>query len=270
MSNKDTLSLLPPSEHFQYFSHIFHANNFIPYDQYEPLPDWSYTQIDVERFENLFLQDSKYILDKKILDLGCHTGYFSYVAQHLGARSIHAVNAREFPVDVAKYAFEQLKVKKEYHFDVHDIEDLNFLSQACDNSDTVLLAMTMEHLRNPFAILETISKSRAQHLLLESAVVNEESVPMVYYSFQSKESAFTAFDDSERSIAVGSCPNLAWYENMLYWLGWKIEYFKLERTFLPRFFATPGLEKFKPSTKNVLTVLCTKFTDEKHKDNYEN
>lgn len=253
-----TNNSLPPANHYQYFSHMFHAEQLIPYNQYTGLDKWDYPSQDLQRFTNLFLQDSSYVKNNRILDLGCHTGYFSYIAKWLGAKTVHGINAREFPLTVAKYAYDQLGIT-DYTFDQHNIEDLEFLKSVCKNKDTVMMTLTLEHLRNPYAILETISNSNIQNFILESSLIENNSEPMLKYYFQTTESAFTVYDDNKKNIAVGSCPNLIWLEQILYWFDWKIEYHKVERQFNANWFATPGLEKFPPRTRNTVVMLCKKF-----------
>lgn len=265
------ISLLPPATHYQYFSHLFHAEKFIPFSEYTPLPDWSYPEADLQRFKNLFLQDLSYIKDCRVLDLGCHTGYFSYIAKHLGAKSIHGVNGRQFPLDTAEYVYSQLGVS-DYKFDQHNIEDLDYLKSVCQNKDTVMLTLVLEHLRNPYAILETISKSDIKNFILESSIFDDTQEPALRYYIQSTKSAFTVYtDDLSKEVAVGCCPNLQWLEQMLYWFGWRIEYHILEHPFNKNWFATQGLEKFPPRTSKTVTIHCKKFNNntDSMKNRYE-
>jgi len=267
------ISLLPPSEHYQYFSYLFHSEILIPYEKYLPdaIPNWPYPSLDLQRFKKLFLEDLDYIKDCRILDLGCHIGYMSYIAKYLGAKSIHGVNARKFPLTVAEYAYSQLDVT-DYKFDQQNIEDLNFLKSACQDKDTVILTQVLEHLKNPYALLETISNSDIKNIIFESSILDDDvGPPKLEYYLQSTEGAFLAYDnDPTKKMTVGSLPNLAWIEQMLYWFGWKIEVHKLDRQFSKNWFATPGLEKNPPRTYKSVTILCQKFdTNSVNKNNYE-
>ncbi len=266
-NNVNNISLLPPATDYQYFSHLFHSEKLIPYHEYIPLQDWAYPDYDLQRFTNLFLEDITYVKDCRILDLGCHTGYFSYIAKHLGAKSIHGVNARKFPLDVAEYAFSQLGVT-EYKFDQHDIEDLDFLKSVCQNKDTLIMTQVLEHLRNPYAVLETISKSDIKNIIFESSITSDIGSPSLEYYMQTTESAFTVYD-ADKTVAIGCCPNLAWIEQMFYWFGWKIETHKLEHRFNKNHFGTPGLEKFPPKTYKTITLLGKKFNANSDKNNFE-
>jgi SAM-dependent methyltransferase len=263
------ISLLPPADHYQYFSHLFHAEKFIPFDEYIPQLNWDYPEFDLQRFKNLFLQDLSYVKDCRILDIGCHTGYFSYIAKYLGAQSIHGINARMHPLKVAEYAYSQLNITN-FKFDQHNIEDLNFLKLVCQDKDTLILTLTLEHLRNPYAILEIISKSDIKNLIFESSIIDDDLDPTLKYYVQSTESAFTVYDDDlSKKVAFGCCPNLAWIEQMLYWFGWRIESRILEHKFNKNHFSTPGLEKFPPRTQKTVTIHCKKFDGLIDKNNYE-
>ena len=249
---------LPPSEHYQYFSHLFHGNKLTPFSEYQPLLNWDYPENDRQRFETLFLTDPSYYQNCHVLDLGCHTGYFSYIAKYLGAKSVHGVNARAFPLDVANFAYRELN-QQDYKFDQGNIEDFDFLKSVCKNKDTVILTLVLEHMRNPYAIMEIIANSDIKNLILESSVFSDEGEPAVKYYRQSTESPFTVFD-GDKTEAFGSIPNVAWFESILYHFGWKIEYNTVEYKFNKNWFAEPNLTKLPPKTPKTLTILCKKFS----------
>lgn len=248
---------LPPADHYQYFSHLFHAEKMIPYDQYQPMSDWDYPSLDRTRFERLFLTDISYIKDCRILDLGCHTGYLSYIAKTLGATSIYGVNARQHPLDVANFAYAQL-MQSNYIFEQGNIEDLEFLEKICKDKDTLIFTQVLEHLRNPYAIIETISNSDIKNLIFESLIFSDEGEPGIKYYLQTTESPFAVYEGGRKN-AIGSCPNLAWLEMILYFFNWRIEFHEVERQFNRNWFADPNLTKFLPQSYKSVTMLCKKF-----------
>lgn len=240
---------IPSAIYYQYFSHMFHGEKLIPFAEYQPDTTWDYPPEDRTRFETLFLTDLSYIKDCRILDLGCHTGYFSYVMKHLGAQSVHGINARQGPLDIANYAFSQLE-QTDYKFEQGNIEDLDFLSRVCKDKDTVFLGLTLEHLRNPYAIIETISNSGVKNFIIESTITSDEGRPTVTYFLQTCESAFTAHD-KDRKIAFGSCPNLSWFETVLYFFDWHIQREDVYRRYNPNWFATPDLVNVMPKLEDL-------------------
>ena len=191
------VSLLPPADHYQYFSHLFHSKTLISYEKYLPnqIPNWPYPSLDLKRFQKLFLEDLNYVKDCKILDLGCHIGYMSYIAKYLGAKSVHGVNSRKFPLTIANYAFSQLGVT-DFKFEQHNIEDLDFLKSACQDKDTVILTQVLEYMKNPYALLETISKSDIKNIIFESSLLDDISPAKLDYYFQSTESDFIGYDNN--------------------------------------------------------------------------
>jgi SAM-dependent methyltransferase len=250
-------SNLPPAEHYQYFSHLFHDQKLIPLTEYKPLDNWEYPALDKSRLEQMFLTDINYIQNQNVLDLGCHTGFFSYTAKHFGAKSVHGINARQPMIDIANYAFDQLS-QTDYCFECGDIEDLDFLKKVCANKDTLLLTLVLEHLRNPHAILKIITESNIQNLVFESTVFSDSGSPSLQYYQQSTDSAFAVYE-SNRKTALGCVPNIAWIDLVLYTLGWKIEHYTVENYFNKNWFATPNLHKLPPSMCKTAFLLATKF-----------
>jgi len=248
---------LPPASHYEYFSHLLHGEKLVPFNKWEGTPGWEYPRLDRKRFETLFLTDPSYYKDCRVLDLGCHSGYFSYITKYLGAKSVHGINARQYPLDVANYAYTQLD-QDNFKFDQGDIEDLDFLKEVCKDKDTLIMTLVMEHLRNPYAILETISKSNIKNFILESGVFSDEGQPSVGYYQQTTESPFTVYHEHQKR-AVGSCPNVAWFDMMLYYFGWKVEYHTVDHMFNENWFAVPNVTDFPPVTHKSLTILCKKF-----------
>jgi len=259
---------LPPKSHYEYFSHLFHSEKLTPYNTFQPDEEFDYPELDRRRFETLFLTDPSYYQDCNILDLGCHTGYFSYITKYLGAKSVHGVNARKYPLEVANYAYSQLG-QDNYKFEQQDIENLDYLKSVCKGKDTLILTLILEHLRNPYAILDIISKSDIKNFIIESSVFSDNlDFPSLRYYKQSTESDFTVFDGDKKE-AIGSVPNVAWFDMMLYYFGWRVEYHTVEHTFNKNWFAVPRLEKVPPMTFKSLTVLCKKFDNTGTKNNYE-
>jgi len=260
-------SNIPSSRYYQYFSHLFHSRKMIPWNEYEPQEDWNYPTYDQNKFEKLFLQDVKYYEGQHIIDIGCHHGYMSYIAKTLGASSVHGINARQHPLDVANFAFEQLNMS-DYLFEKGNIENNVFLKEACQGKDTMIFSETIEHLRNPYLVLETISNSTIQNLVFSCSVSIESDSPQLKYYTQNTNSDFTAYDE-DKKIAVACYPNVAWIDMVLYHLGWKIEHYEVVDSFNKEWFAVPDLETFTPKFSKNVYILATKFDSTSDKDNYE-
>lgn len=254
--------MLPPSSHYQYFSHLYHGNTRVHWHDYQPMEDWDYPEYDLNRFTKLFSK-SEYVKDQRVLDLGCHTGFMNYISLGLGAKSVCGLNARAEPLDVANYAYHELG-QSNYNFVQGDIEDLSLLKQLCNDSDTVIFTQVLEHLRNPYSVLDTISNSAVKNLIFESTVFMGFDFPMLRYYKQSSHSDFAAYQDKNK-FPIGSYPNPSWLEFVLYDMGWKIEYYDIERVFNKEWFGSPN-QLIPPMLPNYAFILARKFTDDELKN----
>lgn len=252
------MSCLPHPDWYQYLSYLYHADARIAWDRYTPLPDWQYPKHDAERFNRMFGTDADYWTQQKILDLGCHTGFLGLCALHNGASHVHGVNVRQQTIDIAEYAYHQLG-QKNYDFALGDIEDQSALATWCQDRDTVILALVLEMIRSPYAVLETITASPVKRLVIESAVFScDNTVPMLRYYRQPTYSAFSTWQGS-RDMAMGAIPNTTWLESVLYDLGWCIEHYSVSWEFSRNWFAQPGLESLPPKTSHVAFIMAKKF-----------
>jgi SAM-dependent methyltransferase len=252
------MSVLPSPDVYQYISHLYHGGELVPLASYHPLPDWQYPKHDAARFQRMFATDPGYWRDQKVLDLGCHTGFLSLCALHNGARHVHGINVRPDTIDIANYAFRELS-QRDYRFSVGDIEQREFLARACLDRDTVIMALVLEMIRNPYLVLETITASPVKRLVIESAVFSRDSTePMLRYYRQPTQSAFSTWRQTQ-PVAMGAIPNTMWLESVLYELGWCIQHYKLSWQFSRNWFAQPDLQSLPPRTSDVAFIMATKF-----------
>lgn len=258
------MSSLPSSEFFQYFSHLTNTDQKIKRNDWTPMANWDYHEFERQRYEFMFLTDPKYVQGCRIADLGCHNGYMSYIAQTLGATWTHGVNARTQPLDIAEFIFSELGVKN-YSFECSDLEDLGNLKNVCDSADTVILTGVLEHLRNPYAILHTVTKSAARQLIFESGITGDLGTPTLEYRQENTASVF-ATHDGDRPMAVCARPNLPWITMILWHLGWHVEHLKLLDRFDAGWFAmqnTPGATPVPyPRVTRHAFLLATKLNQE--------
>lgn len=252
------MSVLPNPDQYQYISHLYHGDELISWDQYQPLPGWQYPTHDQQRFQRMFATAPEYWQQQKILDLGCHTGFLSLCALHNGAKHVHGINVRDKAIDIANFAFGEMG-QINYQFSVGDVECQTSLAQACEDRDTAVLALILEMIRSPYAVLETITASPIQRLVIESAVFSRDSTaPMLRYYRQPTHSAFSTWQNN-RDMAMGAIPNTTWLESVLYDLGWCIEHYTVTWEFSRNWFAQPGLDSLPPKTSDVAFIMAKKF-----------
>lgn len=249
---------LPAAKVYEYFSNLCHGDKFITWENFQGIPDWNYPELDLTRLIEIFTQGEHYIRDKNVIDLGCHSGFYLYVAKQLGAKNVHGVNARLFPIRVGEYAFSQLG-QSNYTFTHGDIEDLSLLSKVCKNQDTLIMTLTLEHLRNPYAIINTVTKSDIQNIIFETTVYDESLIPGLLYYRQNTDHLFNVYDNGKET-AVGAIPNTAWIDLVFYELGWKIEYYNLRFNFNKNWFNNKSVGKnAPPATHKTACIIATKF-----------
>jgi SAM-dependent methyltransferase len=251
------MTQLPDSKYFEYFSSLFHGGTMTPYSEHTATEGWDYPEIERQRFEHHFLTDISYVENQRILDLGCHVGYMSYISKQLGAKHVHGVNIRDVPINIANFAFDQLG-QKNYKFEVADIEDLNYLATLCKNKDTVILTEVLEHCRNPLPILNTISSSNVKNLIFASAIVSDSGPPVLEYRLERTQTNFTSAFEGQKEYTLACAPNLSWITTVLYHLDWKIEHFEVVVPFNRNYFSVPNLGIPPKVIKKVL-VLARKF-----------
>ena len=77
------------------------------------------------RIENLLWKQNNNIAGKKILDIACHMGTFSYAALQMGAVFVQGLDAEQAQLEHGKKLFEQLKIpQKSYKFEAGDIQEI--------------------------------------------------------------------------------------------------------------------------------------------------
>lgn len=258
--------VLPDSKYFQYFSHLYHGGNLIEWEKYNPLPDWDYPEVDKVRFTKLFLNKPAYIKDQHIVDLGCHNGFLSFICQHLGAKSTVGVNVRQTPLDVGNYAFNQLE-QKNFSFVLGDVENQKFLLETCKNKDTVIFTGLCEYLKNPYLTFETLTMSDVKHLIFDTNCL-DVSDAIIRYEHRKTSGNFGAYNRNN-DVTIATQVSAPWIEMILYYFGWKIEYYDLSKVFNKNWFAVPNLTEYTPRVSNTLTILATKFEKDTNKQGYE-
>lgn len=250
------MTLLPAADYFQYISHLYHSKELVPWTAYQPDPTWDYPRYDKARFEKILAANRELFQEQRVLDLGCHTGFMLYVAHTLGAQSITGVNARSYPIQTAEYFFQQLGIPVALH--CNNIEDFSFISNLLDQTDTVILASILEHLRNPEYLLSLLSKSNVKNLVIESTIATDDNIlPRLSYRIEKTAWDFASFDNgAEKSLAC--VPNRRFLETVLYHYGWKISNMVIEQEFSNDWFATQNLDAV-PTYRTYTVITAERF-----------
>lgn len=154
----------------------------------ESFPYWHY-QFDLKghltpighwgHWENRQLQRRRYLLDplvklcdgslkgKRVLDLGCNSGFWSLCAIQEGADFVLGIDARQMFVDQANFVFDVKEVEgSRYNFVAKNVFYINF--QEFGNFDIVFCLGLLYHVYKPISLLEKIAKVNNDFLLIDT------------------------------------------------------------------------------------------------------
>lgn len=152
------------------------------------------------RVENLIINHKEVIKNKKILDLGCHFGSFSYACLQHGAAHVYGIDSEASLISQAKQLFAHHGVSKSaYQFESGDV--MNVMAAMQPNSvDSVLCLGIFYYLNDPLYALKLMAKVAKKAIILDTFTayyaatvakdrdnfmqgINEKSfdLPWVYY-----------------------------------------------------------------------------------------
>lgn len=116
---------------------------------------------------------------KRVLDIGCYDGLFSFEAEKRGAKSVLAIDLYQLPQNTenpnAPFRFAQQILKSNVEFKEFDATNIN--SYNIGQFDVVLCYGVLYHLKNPTQTLEAICSAIAPSgkLIIETAIMNEQN-----------------------------------------------------------------------------------------------
>lgn len=133
--------------------------------------------------ESRAFKREKYILDpvvklyggslkgKRVLDLGCNSGFWSLGAIEKGADFVLGIDARSMFIEQANFVFEVKKVdKSRYKFIVGNILDIDF--REFGTFDIVLCLGLLYHVNKPMLLVEKIAKANSDVFVIDTRVSN--------------------------------------------------------------------------------------------------
>lgn len=120
------------------------------------------------RIENLLWRQKHSIVGKRILDIGCHMGTFSYAALQMGAEFVQGLDAEEQQVIQGRALFEQLQIPGDrYRLDAAEVHE--FLDGLPLNSfDTVFCFGILYYLAEPYGLLQRACRVAREAILVDT------------------------------------------------------------------------------------------------------
>ncbi|MDF1538845.1 MAG: class I SAM-dependent methyltransferase [Candidatus Thorarchaeota archaeon] len=111
------------------------------------------------------------LVGSKVLDVGCDSGYFSFLASELGAKSVIGIDIDESRINDARNYARILGKTGFVEFIVSDIHDFGRSAEF----DIIILSEVLEHLENPRAALRKINGLLQNNGFLIISVPNPDS-----------------------------------------------------------------------------------------------
>jgi SAM-dependent methyltransferase len=124
--------------------------------------------------------------DKKVLDIGCRDGYFSFIAEKAGAESVYGIDncVSEAAVNfLIPYFNSQVKMEELSLYD---------LNKTDEQFDIIVFAGVLYHLRYPFWALQVIADKMPMggKMILETAVTVDNIGKAILYCPSVEESPY--------------------------------------------------------------------------------
>lgn len=141
---------------------------------------------------NRQLQRRKYILKpivelygeslkgKRVLDLGCNSGFWSLCAVQEGADFVLGIDARKMFVEQANFVFEVKEVdRSRYNFIAKNLFNVNF--REFGNFDIVLCLGLLYHVHKPISLVEKIAEVNNDILVIDTKLSKTRDSHMELY-----------------------------------------------------------------------------------------
>lgn len=124
--------------------------------------------------------------DKKVLDVGCRDGYFSFLAEKAGAKSVYAIDncVSEGAVNfLIPYFKSKVKMKEVGLYD---------MARSKKRFDIIIFAGVLYHLRFPFWALQVLADLMpvGGKMVLESAIIADKSNKAILHCPSIEESPY--------------------------------------------------------------------------------
>lgn len=219
-----TPTWLPDKKYYEYSYHKF-FNPTVEWKDWTPWDEWTYPDRDLLRFDHIIGKQLQHIKNKKVLDVACHLGYISLFCLHNNASYVTGTNVRDFELSIAREVTEVAGYSN-CNFVYSDIYNLTEFASHCDNHDTVLLCGILYHVNNHYEILQTVAKSRAQTLIIETELSDTIDIgrnAIINWTRETTVDSTNGYEKNKNITFIGS-PNQKWIEQALHSLGFSITY----------------------------------------------
>ena len=128
------------------------------------------------RIDVLLNNNRRFLQDKSILDVGSHTGIFSWAALQMGAKFVHGIDVEKRTTERCNDLFIKEKVAiSKYKFEAENI--VAFLEGVEENSfDTVFCFGVMYYMTEPYRLLKLMARAARETILIDTFTASYSAV----------------------------------------------------------------------------------------------
>jgi hypothetical protein len=184
-----------------------------------------------------------------VSDIACGPGSTGAQLLNRNSKFVNFIDARTESFDEGQLNWNKDKKFSNYSFNQVDVEDRPSLLKNIAGSDVIIYTGHLYHSINPTMILDTITKSGAKYLVIESKMNNPDSFyvnsprPIIVKVLNNTEYYYSGWVPDDRRMITVCQPNLAFTKKFLEDANWKIEsWFDLIEDI-------PGIQNMRPDMK---------------------
>ena len=214
-----TVGQLPDKRWFEY-SWAKHSNPSLTYDQWSPWNEWDYSAADRDRFSRIILNNLDLITDKKVFDIGCLLGTLSLIMLHNSAQHVTAIDIRDDNIKIAKEVCS-LAGFNNIEFYCCDLYNADQMLQLINDCETILFSGVFYHINNHYQIIEQLTRSRAQNIILET-VVNDSDQSTIDWGYEESEDHRAGSNNNLKKVMIGF-PSVKFCQDLLRHHDWQIK-----------------------------------------------
>ena len=168
-----------------------------------------------ERFKKIIAANLEYITGKRILDLACNNGRWSYAAAAAGAKEVIGVEGRAEYADEARQLVEQKGLSARCRFDTGDMYDWLY-DHRTERFDTVLCLGVYYHIMDHYSLLRLIARLQPECIIIDSGFIPAFDLSIKVHTEDPgrRKNALPAFEGQEAELAahvsLGLMNQMAW------------------------------------------------------------
>ena len=216
---------LPDKKYYEFVYNKF-FNPDVQYKNWQPWDQWNYPVQDAVRFKTILLDNVSHINNCSVVDFGCHLGYMSMFASHLGASRVTGTNIRPNELALAQELCE-ISQHHNVSFALSDVQNPKLVQDLCNQHQTVLFSGILYHMNNHCEILQAITSSTASTVIIDTmvdAAIKDSTEPLMSFRVDNCADSVSGFDTAGAKTMLVGRPNQAWVDLAMQHMGWNRAY----------------------------------------------